>query len=36
MAIHNEQIESFFAEEGLKYRLQADGTFLTGFATDSY
>lgn len=36
MPIHPEQIESFFVDEGLKYRRREDGTFLTGFATECY
>jgi hypothetical protein len=32
MPINLEQIEAFFVEEGLKYRLADEGHLLTGFA----
>lgn len=36
MPINLEQIEAYFVEAGLKYRLEEDGHALTGFATASY
>ena len=36
MPVNLEQLEGFFVEAGLKYRLEEAGHLLTGFATASY
>lgn len=36
MAINLEQLEAYFVEAGLKYRLEEEGHVLTGFATSTY
>jgi len=36
MSINLEQLEAFFVEDGLKYRLEEAGHLLTGFATEHY
>lgn len=36
MPINLERLEAYFVEAGLKYRLEAEGHLLTGFATSTY